>query len=344
MYRLIDKSYLFSRLNPRIPRVWDLTGLPLDHKSLASSEFVPFVVDDRSRLEGRYLYWLLQSKVFIARARGAVRAATKSRERVEKERLFEIPVPLPPLAEQRRIAAVLDKADGVRRKRRESLRLLDEFLRSAFLEMFGDPVKNDKGWETATLGETIAEGPQNGLYRPSSEYGSGTPIVRIDSFYDGAITKLESLKRVRIGEADVAQFGLREGDVLVNRVNSREFLGKSALVPALTEPTVYESNMMRFRVTADLLDPCYLVALLQTPFFRQQVARRTRDAVNQASFNQDDLRSFELRIPGLDLQRRYRKVKNQVLALQLTMRRAEQNADSLFDSLSQRAFGETGRR
>jgi len=249
----------------------------------------------------------------------------------------DLRIPLPPLAEQRHTAAVLDKADAIRRKRRESLRLLDEFLRSAFLEMFGDPVRNPKSWRTGTLGDLI-EGPENGLYRPASDYGTGTPIVRIDSFYDGEITAIEALKRVRLSEDAVAKYALQQDDILINRVNSREFLGKSAVVPTLKEPTVFESNMMRLRVDMQVVHPRYLVSLLQTPYFKRQVLRRTKDAVNQASINQDDVRSFEIRIPPLELQNRFVSLLDRVAGVRKLFEALIEQTESLFDSLAQRAF------
>ena len=82
-----------------------------------------------------------------------VRARPAEVERIE--------IPLPPLAEQKRIAAILDKADAIRRKRQQAIQLADDFLRAVFLDMFGDPVTNPKGWEIAELG-SISE-VQGGL-------------------------------------------------------------------------------------------------------------------------------------------------------------------------------------
>jgi type I restriction enzyme S subunit len=286
-----------------------------------------------AQVDTGYMYYALRALDLSGAGERAVKGVT-----LNLTSLAALKVPVPPLAEQRRIAAVLDKADGIRRKRRESSRLSDEFLRSAFLEMFGDPVGNQKGWPTFKLSELIESGPQNGLYLPASDYGSGTPIVRINSFYDGEITDLQTLRRVRATAEDTLKYGLQVGDVLINRVNSRDFLGKSALVPGLHETTVFESNMMRFRVRVELVDPGYLVALLQTPYFKRQVANRTRDAVNQASINQDDLQSFDVRIPPIALQQEYVALQSQWNRARGSFTAAEAVTSSLFDSLAQRAF------
>lgn len=94
---------------------------------------------------------------------------------VRRERLLALRIPLPSLPEQRRIAAILDRADAILRKRQESLRLLDELLRSTFLEMFGDPVRNERGWETVKLGEV------------ADIVGGGTPSRANPAFFNGDV-------------------------------------------------------------------------------------------------------------------------------------------------------------
>jgi len=105
------------------------------------------------RLDQSYLYHFIRSygKQFFNMAQGATVPG------IGKDDIAETKIPLPPLEEQRRIAAILDKADAVRRKRKEAIALTEELLRSAFLEMFGDPVTNPKGWEVVDLKSQVAE-------------------------------------------------------------------------------------------------------------------------------------------------------------------------------------------
>lgn len=245
---------------------------------------------------------------------------------------------LPTLPEQRRIAAILDQADVLRAKRREALAQLDSLTQSVFIEMFGDPAANPMRWAQPCLGELIESGPQNGLYKPSTDYGSGTPILRIDAFYDGAVTKLKTLKRVRVSVDEARVFGLRTDDVVINRVNSIEYLGKSALIPALQEPTVFESNMMRFRVAAERVLPTYLVAFLQTPFIKEQIRAASKDAVNQSSINQQDVKAFKVGLPPVALQQTFATRIHAIESLKSTHRAALAESDALFASLQHRAF------
>jgi len=204
--------------------------------------------------------------------------------------------------------------------------------------MFGDADSNPHGWPTRSLGSLIVVGPQNGLYKPASDYGGGTPILRIDAFYDGVVTKLATLKRLRVTDKELELFGLQAGDLVINRVNSLDYLGKSALIPALAEPTVFESNMMRFRVNLADIDPVYLIQFLQLGFIKRQILSRAKNAVNQSSINQQDVKSLTVLLPPLHLQQSFADRLRAIESLKINHRIALAESDALFASLQHRAF------
>jgi type I restriction enzyme S subunit len=247
---------------------------------------------------------------------------------------------LPSLSEQRRMAELLYRADALRNKRREALALLASLTQATFLDLFGDPARNPNGWPTASLDDLIASGPQNGIYKPSSDYGSGTPILRIDAFYDGAVTKLATLKRVHVTAGECDLYGLRTGDIIVNRVNSLEYLGKSALVPHLDEPTIFESNMMRFAVDCDRVEPRYVVQFLQSRFVKGQILAAAKNAVNQSSINQKDVKEFRINVPPLSLQREFVRQVASIQRSIVALRASLSELDALFVTLRHRAFRE----
>ena len=115
---------------------------------------------------------------------------------LEFKRYLTIEVPVPPIAEQQRIVDILSRAEGIIRLRREAQKKAAEIIPALFIDMFGDPATNPKGWPIKTLGELISIGPQNGLYKHASLYGQGTPILRIDGFYGGRALPLSTLRRV----------------------------------------------------------------------------------------------------------------------------------------------------
>jgi len=261
-----------------------------------------------------------------------------TRAKLTKKGASRIKIPLPPLPEQKRIAAILDAADVLRAKRRKTIEELDTFLQSVFLDMFGDPVTNPKGWDIEELGSLITVGPQNGLYKPAKLYGEGTRIVRIDGFYHGSLVDQTLLKRVRLIEDEISRYRLSEGDILVNRVNSREYLGKCALIPLLDEPTVFESNMMRLHLNGETTDPTYAVFALQSTSVRHQILTSAKDAVNQSSINQGDVKGLQIPVPPVAEQRKFSSIATAVGETAAKHEAHLTELDTLFASLQSRAF------
>lgn len=292
------------------------------------------VTASRHEVDIRFMYHQLLSKQHLI---NGLRAGA-AQPHVYAKDIAKLIVKVPPVSEQRRIIAILDKADALRTKRREALAQLDRLAQSIFIEMFGDPVTNPKGWPRVNLGELIAGGPQNGLYKPASSYGSGVPILRIDGFYDGEVTGLTTLKRLRIEAKDIGLYGLNENDIVINRVNSPEYLGKSALIPPLPEPVVFESNMMRFVLKTERVIPRYVIAFLQSGFIKAQIRIASKDAVNQSSINQQDVKSFLINLPPLRLQQTFADRLAEAGKLRLRHAAAISEAGQLFASLQHRAF------
>ena len=205
--------------------------------------------------------------------------------------------------------------------------------------MFGDPATNPKAWRSLSLGEIIELGPQNGLYRPASDYGDGARILRIDSFDDGKISSQVDLRRLRIDADSLERYGLRQGDIVINRVNSPPQLGKSVLVPQLDEPTVFESNMMRLRLNSGILLPEVGGAMLQLPSMRQALIRNAKHAINQSSINQGDVKAIPAFSPPLPLQTAFAEQARRIEAVARALDAAAAKAEAMAAALSVEAFG-----
>ncbi len=309
---------------------------PGDEKACVTVVDVCIIRPDPQKHDPRWLMHCLNSSG--CRHQIANFATGTTRSRISRGNLGKILIPLPPLAEQRRIAAILDKADELRAKRRAAIAKLDTLTQAIFLDMFGDPLTNPKGWPVPMLGELLASGPQNGIYKPASDYGSGTLILRIDGFYDGVITGLDTLKRVRLSEQERALYGLGPGEIVINRVNSREYLGKSAIVPPVNEPIVFESNMMRLGTDPARVNPMYLIQLLQTRSVKAFIQGSAKDAVNQSSINQQDVKAIPVMLPGLPQQEVFAGSVPCIARLITEHRNALAKADDLFSSVQHRAF------
>ena len=154
-----------------------------------------------------------------------------------------------------------------------------------------------KGWEIMKFGELFSESPQNGLYKSSTEYGQGTPIIRIDGFYDGVILDDYQIKKVKLNEEEINRYIISIGDILINRVNSMPYLGKCGLVKHLNERTVFESNIMKIRVNKEIAIPEYISKFLPSKKGLSELRKNAKQAVNQASINQTDVSNVLIPLP-----------------------------------------------
>ena len=324
-----EKHVLYGKLRPYLAKIARPT-----FSGICSTDILPILPGPE--LNRGYLAQFLRLPAMVDAAASLTTGANLPR--ISPKALEEFQIPLPSLGEQQRIAELLDRTEALRARRRAALAQLDALTQSIFLDLFGDPATNPKDWSQTKLGELLVKGPQNGLYKPSTDYGSGTQILRIDAFYDGVVTGLEELKRVRISHDERHLYALRSDDIVINRVNSLEYLGKSALIPKLMEPVVFESNMMRLAVNTDCVSPVYVIQFLQTNFVRTQIRKAAKNAVNQSSINQRDVAGFVINVPPLTLQAKFARRVAAVEKLRAAHRASLAELDALFASLQYRAF------
>ena len=212
---------------------------------------------------------------------------------------------VPPRAEQKRIAdkldTVLNRVDAVNARLARVAPLLKRFRQSVLRAAFDGSLSADdcESWSLCRLGDLLADGPKNGLYKHRSVYGSGTPILRIDAFYDGRVVDWASLKRLQLDAEEINTYQLSNGDIVTNRVNSIEYIGKCALIEGITNDCVFESNMMRMRFREQVADSRFIRDWLCSEEAKSQIRSKAKHAVNQASINQTDIRSLQLRLPTI---------------------------------------------
>lgn len=235
--------------------------------------------------------------------------------RIGTQAVEDFQVPLPSLEEQRAIAGVLRTVQRTKEATEKVIAAARQLKQSLMRHLFtygpvpfheADQVdlrESDIGyipaqWVVSTLGDSIADGPQNGLYKPASFYGGGVPILRIDDYpNDGRIVDTAQ-NRVRLEADEIAKYGLQTGDIVVNRVNSLSHIAKTALIGELQEPTVFESNMMRFRTNDEIVDARFVFRFLCSDPCRRHFRGVAKRAVAQSSINQGDVAGVTLPLPS----------------------------------------------
>ncbi len=259
-----------------------------------------------------------------------------------KSNLLNVEIPLPNLEKQKQIVELLDKVTSLIFLRKQQLSKLDGLVKARFVEMFGDSVANTKNFPSTTLETVMTVFPQNGLYKPQTDYvqdDTGIPILRIDAFYNGKVTNWNTLKRLICSETEIDRYLLKENDIVINRVNSIEYLGKCAHIVGLKEKTVFESNMMRFHMDEKKVNAVYVTEVLCTEDIYRQILRRAKKSVNQASINQEDVKSLEILVPPLSLQNQFAAFVERVDQQKQTVQQSLEKLELMKKALMQEYFG-----
>jgi type I restriction enzyme S subunit len=301
-------------------------------RGFGSTEF--HVLRPRPGVDPRFLFYIVWNQRFRYEAAKHM-TGTAGQKRVPAGYLKSVQVPRIDAVEQRRIADILDKADAIRRKRKEAIALTEELLRSAFLEMFGDPVTNPKGWEVRPLGGLVAEGDSinYGVVQPGSEVANGVPLIRVGDF-DGMTINIDGLKRIsRDIEANYARSRLRGDEVLVACVGS---IGKVALVDSRLAGANIARAVARIR-PGKLLNREYLAYFLETPFVQRHFSVETR-TVSQPTLNIKQIQETPVLVPPLKEQDAFMKLERRLRVVGTQQRAALVCTDTLFDTLVHRAF------
>ena len=287
-----------------------------------------------SELDGSYLFHWVKSPVFVA---DMVKKATGASYPAVSDRIiFESPIPLPPLAEQRRIAEVLDKAEALRAKRRAALAQLDSLTQSLFLDLFGDPATNPKRWPLSSLADVCSISGQYGSGVPAIEFSQSRPrYVRITDI--DAEGKLAA-ERVSPGgtSADWSDLKLETGDVVFAR--SGATVGKTYMYSPDDGDCVFAGYLIRFRTLPTKLLPEFLFHFTRSTAYLRWVLARQR-VVAQPNINAKQYGTeLSLPLPPMALQREFARRVAAVEKLKTAQRAALAELDSLFASLQHRAF------
>jgi len=249
-----------------------------------------------------------------------------------------VKIPLPPLPEQRRIAAILDKADAIRRKRQQMLDLADQFLRSAFLDLFGDPVTNPKSWPIRKLGDfaDIRSGVTKGRKLGNAETIS-VPYMRVANVQDGKLD-LSNIKEIEIRTDELEQYRLCTGDLLLTEGGDPDKLGRGSVWTGEIEPCVHQNHIFSVRVDRQVSDPHYLSALIGSEYGKRHFLRIGKQTTGIATINKTQLRGFPALLPPIQRQRQYSVVVRQFEESLGRLSRMLDTHEDLLSSLTQRAF------
>ncbi|MBM1170344.1 restriction endonuclease subunit S [Microvirga arabica] len=331
--RFKEGDIVYGYLRPYLNKVWIA-----EFDGICSVDQYVFKVS--SSVDRNYVAHFLRSDAFLRTA--PIDAAPGQLPRIRSGEIAATPIPLPPLDEQRQIATILDKADALRRKRRRTLKLLNELLHSTFMEVFGNEIfgADPERFQPIASISTL----QNGAYFPKEKYSlskSGVEMVHMSDAFNGIVSRGE-LKRVNCSAADVAKYGLLNTDLLIAR-RSLNFEGaaKPCLIPNSEEPLIYESSFIRIRPHSEAVRAEYLFYYLSNSYVRQKYILPYITQSTISGINQSNLSKIPTLVPTIGEQERFINALNSIQRQRTKSLSALPAANELFSSLQQRAFSQT---
>ena len=288
----------------------------------------------------RYVYWMLSSTDF-RRKLPRITKDSVNQSSFNISSFKKLQVPLPPLAEQKRIAEILDAADALRAKRREALAQLDTLLQSTFLDMFGDPVTNPMGWEERHLPDLVSK-RKHALKRGPFGGALKKEIFVPEGF------KVYEQKNVIYDDFDIGSYFIKKSDyerLVPFKVSSNNLLiscsgtiGSIAAVPVHAASGVMNQALLKIDLDESIMLNSFFLGLWRSQSFEQQVLGMTHGTGMKNMKSMNELKGINFLVPPIDIQHRFAAIVESV-EQQIASQRAHLNElDTLFASLQSRAF------
>ena len=251
-----------------------------------------------------YLYYFMEAYIDELRKQ-AIGGVIKY---IKLGNIADAMIELPSIDNQKFIVDILGKVKEILDKRNAEISALDALIKARFVELFGDPVKNPKGWEVVTIGD-IATEVRYGTSKPAVE-GGKYPYLRMNNITSDGHLDLNDLKYIDITEDEIEKCVVRKGDVLFNRTNSIELVGKTAVFDLLDD-MVIAGYIIRVRLNERIL-PEVFSQYMNLEALKNILRSMAKGAVNQANINAQELQSIKVYIPDMGAQKKFIEIKDQV--------------------------------
>ena len=329
-YKLVPRGYF--AYNPSRINVGSVDWQKSEDCVIVSPLYVVFGLKDT--LKPEYLKYYLKSKP----TNELIKLSTSGtvRDNLKYSSLEKFPIPVPSIEEQKAICSLLDKINRVIEAKKEQLKELDNLAQAIFYDMFGDPVTNENGWEVKQLGEECTE-LRYGTSRPACENGQ-YKYLRMGNLTTSGYLDLTNLKTIDIPDCEVDKCMVKYGDVLFNRTNSLDLIGKTCMFD-LEEPMIIAGYIIRVRLS-DRLTPRYVSVAFNMPSMKKLLRKMAKGAVNQANINSKELSSIRIPIPPLPLQQAFAEKVEALERQKELINQSLREVQTLFDSRMDYWFSE----
>ena len=335
-----DGDVLFAKITPcmengKAALARDLIG----GRGFGSTEFHVLRAGDQVMPE--WLRYFVRREAFRRDAKRNF-TGTAGQQRVPTSFLENALIPVPSRAEQQRVVDQLSRAEGIVRLRRQAQQKAAELIPALFVDMFGDPATNPKGWPVFPLGAVsdVISGVAKGRDLSTDE-SIELPYMRVANVKDGRLD-LDEVKTIRIKKTEVEKLRILSGDLLMTEGGDPDKLGRAALWRGEIDLCVHQNHIFKVRNHRDRLVPEYLRSLVGSAYGKAYFLSVAKKTTGIASINKTQLSAFPVFLPPLAAQENFKRQVEAVEAIGALQEAAATKAEATFRSLLARAFTEGG--
>lgn len=278
-----------------------------------------------------YLYYYLNTlrSIILQRAMGVAQPNISPKE-IEDMIIF-----LPLLETQIKIAQILDQARRLIDKRKEQIALLDDLIQSVFYDMFGDPGLNSKEWECGRISDIIVK-TQYGTSTKANENEGEYAVLRMNNITYRGNWDLRALKYIDLDEKDRKKYLVYKGEVLFNRTNSKELVGKTAVYKR-EEPMAYAGYLVK-AIPNNRANGQFIASYMNTKYIKSLLFNMAKNIVGMANINAEEFKSIKVYIPPIELQNHFAEMVENIEKQKELLNKSLAELETNFNSLMQRAF------
>jgi len=330
-YKIVKRGMV--AFNPSRINVGSIANLETEDEVVISPLYIVFKTDDT--LDAKFLTYFLKSDLGNKQIRNLTSGSV--RDSLKYSALEKIRIPSISISQQKELVIQLDKIKKIICLKKSYLQQLDNLIKSRFVEMFGDPVKNEKRWEINNLGDLGYF--KNGMNFNQSDEGYILKFLGVGEFKK--LTRIDSvsiLSELELSNKPSDEYLLQKGDIVFVRSNgSKELVGRSVLIGELEEPATYSGFCIRFRNQSQKIQPDFLIRLFADDNFKKTFKQDSRGA-NINNLNQTMLSGLRIIVPPIELQNRFTAFIQVTDKLKVEVQESLNETQMLFDSLMQQYF------
>ncbi|UDY19017.1 HsdS [Acinetobacter baumannii] len=333
-----DQVYRVPKNTVLVSCIGNLGKLAITAKEVCFNQQINGLIFDEQKIFPKYGFYFAQTiKPQLEKA-----SSSTTLPIVNKSRFSDLEIKYPPLAEQRRIVSILDQADELRQKRQQAIEKLDQLLQATFIDMFGDPVSNPKGWRSdKNLGDVtdIVSGITKGR-KITGKSLREIPYLAVSNVQDKYLN-LSIIKTIEASDDEIERYRLKQGDLLLTEGGDPDKLGRGTLWNNEVDECIHQNHVFRVRLTSKEFTPNYLNWIVGSEYGKRYFLKSAKQTTGIASINMGQLKKLPLLTPPLDLQIQFdercikiHQIKNQLVD-------SYKDINHLFSSLQNQAFNGT---